>query len=143
MNSQYAVAVHILALIDSSAEPASSDFIAGSVGVNPVVIRQVTGLLRRGGLLTTRRGIAGAQLTRPASEISLLDVYLAVNAPQSVLKLHQHPNPACPVGAGIQSVLDVVFGQAQAALEARLAQVRLSDIGTALDEQTELRMHAS
>jgi hypothetical protein len=37
----------------------------------------------------------------------------------------------------------VVFGQAQAALEARLAQVRLSDIGTALDEQTELRMHAS
>ena len=143
MNSQYAVAVHILALIDASAEPVSSEYIAGSVGVNPVVIRHVTGLLRRGDLLTTRRGVAGAQLTRPASEISLLEVYRAVNAPESVLKLHQHPNPACPVGAGIQGVLDTVFGQAQTALEARLAQVRLSDIGTALDEQTDLRMQAS
>lgn len=143
MNSQYAVAVHILALIDASAGPVSSEDIAGSVGVNPVVVRQVTGLLRRAGLLTTRRGVAGAQLTRPASEISLLAVYQAVNAPQSVLKLHPHPNPACPVGAGIQSVLDTVFGQAQAALEARLAQVRLSDIGTDLNEQTELRTHAS
>jgi DNA-binding IscR family transcriptional regulator len=143
MNSQYAVAVHLLALIDSSAEPVSSEYVAGSVGVNPVVVRHVTGLLRRGGLLTTRRGVAGAQLTRPASEISLLEIYRAVNAPQSVLKLHPHPNPACPVGAGIQGVLDVVFGQAQAALEARLAQIWLSDIGTALDEQTELRTHAS
>jgi DNA-binding IscR family transcriptional regulator len=143
MNSQYAVAVHLLALIDSSAEPVSSEYVAGSVGVNPVVVRHVTGLLRRGGLLTTRRGVAGAQLTRPASEISLLEIYRAGNAPQSVLKLHPHPNPACPVGAGIQGVLDVVFGQAQAALEARLAQIWLSDIGTALDEQTELRTHAS
>ena len=143
MNSQYAVAVHLLALIDSSAEPVSSEYVAGSVGVNSVVVRHVTGLLRRGGLLTTRRGVAGAQLTRPASEISLLEIYRAVNAPQSVLKLHPNPNPACPVGAGIQGVLDVVFGQAQAALEARLAQIRLSDIGTALDEQTELRTHAS
>ena len=135
MNSQYAIAVHILTLLDASSGPISSEEIAGSVGVNPVVVRQVTGLLRRGGLLHTQRGVIGARLTRPAHEINLLDVYRAVQAPESVLKLHQNPNPACPVGAGIQAALDGVFGQAQAALEARLAQVRLSDIAQSIQDR--------
>ncbi|GGR12520.1 Rrf2 family transcriptional regulator [Deinococcus ruber] len=134
MNSEYSIAVHILSLLNHSPEPISSEYIAGSVGVNPVVIRSVTGMLRRGGLLHTQRGVMGAQLTRPPEQISLLDVYRAVNAPGSVLKVHQHPNPACPVGARIQGVLDDVFGQAQAALEARLATVFLSDISTALHQ---------
>ena len=132
MNSQYAIAVHILALVGTSEEPMSSEEMAGSVGVNPVVIRHVTGLLRRGGLLVTQRGVPGAHLARPADRISLLDVYRAVGAPDTVLKRHARPNPACPVGAGIQGVLDEVFGEAQAALEARLAQVRLSDVHAAL-----------
>lgn len=135
MNSQYSIAVHILSLIHSSTEAISSEYIAGSVGVNPVVIRNVTGLLRRGGLLDTQRGVLGARLTRRADQISLLDVYRAVNAPETVLKLHQHPNPACPVGANIQSVLDGVFGQAQAALETRLAQVSLADVSAAIRER--------
>ena len=135
MNSHYSIAVHILSLINSSAEALSSEFIAGSVGVNPVVIRQVSGMLRRGGLLATQRGVMGARLTRPAEQISLLDVYRAVHAPQTVLKLHQHPNPACPVGANIQGVLDDVFAQAQAALEERLAKVTLADVGAALQEK--------
>ena len=103
MNSDYAVAVHILSLLNREAQPLSSEFIADSVGVNPVVIRQVSGLLRRGGLLATQRGVMGAKLTRPAEQISLLDVYRAVGAPQTVLKLHRHPNPACPVGANISA----------------------------------------
>ncbi|WP_420596245.1 Rrf2 family transcriptional regulator [Deinococcus sp.] len=135
MNSDYAVAVHILSLLNREAQPLSSELIAGSVGVNPVVIRQVSGLLRRGGLLATQRGVMGAKLTRPAEQISLLDVYRAVGAPQTVLKLHRHPNPACPVGANIQCVLDGVFAQAQAALEAELARVSLSDVDAALHQQ--------
>ncbi|SMB91956.1 Rrf2 family transcriptional regulator [Deinococcus hopiensis] len=132
MNSQYSIAVHILALLNAFPGPMSSEDVAGSVGVNPVVIRHVTGLLRRAGLLETQRGVPGARLTRPPSQITLLDVYRAVEAPESVLKLHGKPNLDCPVGARIQGVLDDVFGQAQAALEARLAQVRLSDVNSAL-----------
>jgi Rrf2 family protein len=128
VNSQYSVAVHILTLLDSAIETMSSERIADSVGVHPVVIRDVTGLLRRGNLVQTQRGVPGARLTRPAEQISLLEVYKAVNAPDSVLKMHQHPNIACPVGANIQSVLEDVFGEAQAALEDRLARVSLADI---------------
>ena len=135
MNSEYSIAVHILSLVNAFPEPMSSEEMAGSVGVNPVVIRNVTGMLRRGGLLSTQRGVMGAKLTRAPEQISLLDVYRAVNAPDSVLKVHPHPNPSCPVGARIQGVLDDVFGQAQAALEARLSKVRLSDISAAIAQQ--------
>ncbi|WP_027482006.1 Rrf2 family transcriptional regulator, partial [Deinococcus pimensis] len=65
MNSQYAVAVHVLALIGfSPRDAASSEAIAASVGTNAVVVRNVMGLLRRSDLLRTRRGVAGAELAR-------------------------------------------------------------------------------
>ncbi len=132
INSDYSIAVHVLALLNAFPEPMSSEEMAASVGVNPVVVRNVVGHLRRAGLLDTQRGVPGARLTRSASQITLLDVYRAVGAPDSILKLHQTANPACPVGARIQGVLDAVFEQAQAAMEARLAQVRLSDVTTAI-----------
>ncbi|WP_288432277.1 Rrf2 family transcriptional regulator [uncultured Deinococcus sp.] len=127
MNHQYAVAVHILSLLDH--QPASSsEELAGSVGVHPVVIRTVTGLLRRAGLLETRRGVPGARLARPPREITLLDVYRAVNAPEQMLKHHPRPNVACPVGANIQAVLDATSRRAQDALEAELAAHSLGDV---------------
>ncbi|CAM3255947.1 Rrf2 family transcriptional regulator, group III [Deinococcus saxicola] len=135
MNSEYSIAVHILSLLNQGDGPHSSEYIAGSVGVNPVVVRNVTGRLRRAGLLHTRRGVIGATLTRRADQITLLDVYRAVDAPRSTLKIHQKPNPNCPVGASIQCVLDGVFAQAQAALEQRLAQVTLAEITSALHER--------
>lgn len=135
MNSEFSIAVHILSLLNRDDLPKSSAFLAGSVGVNPVVIRTVTGLLRRGGLIETQRGVAGARLTRSAARMSLLDIYRAVDAPQTVLKVHRKPNPSCQVGAHIQGVLDGVYVQAQAALEAELAKVSLSDVTTALIEQ--------
>lgn len=128
MNSQYAVAVHVLSLISSYPEHASSAEIAASVGTNPVVIRNVTGLLRRAGLLSTQRGVAGAALTRPAAQITLLDVYRAVNGQDSVFRLHEHPHPRCPVGANIQATLEQRFGEAQAAMERELARTTLADV---------------
>jgi len=49
------------------------------------------------------------------------------------LKVHGKPNPTCLVGARIQGVLEGVFSQAQAAMEAELAQVSLADVSTALE----------
>ncbi len=129
MNSHYAIAVHVLSLIGLHPQHArTSEDIAASVGTNAVVVRNVIGLLRRAGLLETRQGVAGAQLTRPPSEITLLDVYRAVNAPESVFRLHEQPSPDCPVGRNIQASLQAVFGEAQQALETRLERVTLADL---------------
>jgi DNA-binding IscR family transcriptional regulator len=98
--------------------------------VNPVVVRNVTGMLRRAGLVTTRQGVAGAHLARPLAEITLLDVYRAVDAVDDgeLFAVHPNPNPACPVGAGIQATLERAFGEAQRAMEDRLAGMTLAEI---------------
>ena len=101
---------------------------AGSIGVNPVVVRSVTGMLRRAGLVATRKGVAGAGITRPLRDINLLDVYRAVQQEGELFSLHTRSNPNCPVGAGIQASLESFFGSAQQAMETRLREVTLEEV---------------
>lgn len=126
--TRFSIAVHILALLGAELEQEpTSEFLAGSVGVNPVVIRQVSGLLRKAGLVASSQGKAGTRLARPLDAVSLLDVYRAVDGDHDLFAIH-HPNPQCPVGRGIQGTLDTVFEEAQKALEGRLAQTTVAQI---------------
>ncbi|MGE6555744.1 Rrf2 family transcriptional regulator [Exiguobacterium artemiae] len=129
INSRLAVSVHILALIATHPDQAlSSEYIAGSVNTNPVVIRRLTGLLRQAGLLQTVAGKTGATLTKDPAGITLLMIYRAVEPKETLFSMHEQPNPACPVGRNIQSTLDETFVRAQRALEAELEAETLSDI---------------
>jgi DNA-binding IscR family transcriptional regulator len=101
---------------------------AGSIGVNAVIVRNITGMLRRAGLVHTRRGVAGAELTRPLSEITLLDVFHAVEGEGGLFGIHLRPNPECPVGQGIQTALEHNFSSAQRAMEAELRSMTLAKI---------------
>jgi DNA-binding IscR family transcriptional regulator len=121
--------VHILALLGMEGDGGhTSEWIAGSVGVNPVIVRNVTGLLRRAGLVTTQQGVSGTYLARPLSKITLFDIYRAVETDADLFAIHAQPNPGCPVGANIQGTLEGVLGEAQHAMEARLARTKMSDI---------------
>lgn len=52
ISTRFAVAIHILTLIDSNKEGKStSEWIAGSVNTNPVVIRRLTSMLQKAGLV--------------------------------------------------------------------------------------------
>lgn len=129
INSRLAVSVHILSLIASHPDQAmSSEFIAGSVNTNPVVIRRLTGSLRQAGLLATTAGKSGAMLTKRPEDITLLMIYRAVESKDNLFSMHEHPNPACPVGRNIQSTLDNTFMRAQRALEAELEAETLADV---------------
>ncbi|MDF2718835.1 MAG: Rrf2 family transcriptional regulator, partial [Paenibacillus sp.] len=79
INSRFAVGVHILSLLEINKEGRNtSEYIAGSVNTNPVVVRRITGMLSKAGLVRTSPGVAGATLARPIEEITLYDVYKAV-----------------------------------------------------------------
>lgn len=97
INSRLAVAIHILSLI-SMDEKASSDIIADSVNTNPVVVRRMISLLKKGDILTSRAGVPGASLTKDPADISLLEVYRAVQNQEELFAVHENPNPKCPVG---------------------------------------------
>jgi DNA-binding IscR family transcriptional regulator len=127
--SRFAIAVHILSILGMEWEGNhTSEWMAGSIGVNAVIVRNVTGMLRRAGLVSTQQGVAGTALARPLEEITLLDVYRAVETGGDIFAMHPAPNPNCPVGANIQGTLEAVFGEAQHAMEARLASTKMSEI---------------
>lgn len=120
--TRFSIGVHILSILGSDLfdEP-TSERMAGSIGVNPVVVRNVTGMLRRAGLVSSSQGVAGARLARPLAGITLLDVYHAVEVDVDLFAIHENPHPDCPVGARIQGTLEAVFTDAQRAMETRLA----------------------
>jgi len=131
ISSRFAVAIHILTVLDTNREGVNtSDYISDSVNTNPVVIRRITGMLSKAGLVEVRPGVAGARLAKPASDISLLDIYEAVHAvdESGLFAIHDKTNNKCPVGRNIQSTIEPVFAEAQKAMESSLARVTLEDI---------------
>jgi len=130
MNSRFAVAIHVLTLLGSSeGEPLTSEFMAGSVNTNQVVIRRVLAKLRDANLVRSHPGPGGGwRLARSARGITLRDVYRAVEE-EGVFAMHaSEPNPRCPVGASIQQLLAGRFDDAQLAMEAALQRTRISDL---------------
>ena len=91
-SSRFAVAVHVLTLLAwAGDEPLKSDYIAGSVNTNPVVIRRILCALAHAGLVTSQTGAAGGtRLARKAAEITLTEVYRAVE-PRAIFALHRRP----------------------------------------------------
>ena len=84
INSRLAVAIHILSLI-STDERASSDMIAGSVNTNPVVVRRTISQLKSG-YSDIPGGYSGSQPEKDPSEITLLEVYRAVQNKEELLR---------------------------------------------------------
>ncbi|MWV47287.1 transcriptional regulator [Paenibacillus sp. HJL G12] len=132
ISSRFSVAIHILCLLAINKEKATntSEYLAGSVNTNPVVIRKVMSMLKGAGLVHVRAGVAGAELAKPLAEITLLDVYKAVNvvAENDLFSSHEHPNPECIVGRNIQQSLTKQFSAAQKAMEHSLEIVTLAEV---------------
>ncbi|MEK4299176.1 Rrf2 family transcriptional regulator [Oceanobacillus sp. FSL W8-0428] len=131
ISSRFSVGIHILALIEINKNGAStSEFLAGSVNTNPAVIRKIMGMLKGAGLVKVQPGIAGAELAKNLSDITLFDVYKAVNVVQEkeLFSVHDNPNPDCTVGRNIQAAIVPVFEAAQTALEKSLGNVSVEDV---------------
>ena len=134
ITSKFTVAVHILTCIEVFGEQmrVTSEFLSGSTGVNAVIIRNVLGLLREAGIVETLQGSGGAHLTRSLDEITLYDIYLAVECidDDGLFRFHENPNAQCPVGRNIHKVMDSRLAAAQTAMENELKNTTLADIVT-------------
>ncbi|WP_438445008.1 Rrf2 family transcriptional regulator [Gorillibacterium sp. sgz5001074] len=130
ISSRFSVAVHILSVIAASPSESTGDYIAGSVNTNPVIIRRIMGMLKKAGLVDVRPGVGGAALRRAPGEITLLDVYRAVEVidDDELFHIHEEANPQCPIGRNIESALREELAEAQRAMERRLAQVTLQSL---------------
>lgn len=103
---------------------------AGSVNVNPVIIRKLLSQLKAAGLITVQRGSGGASIAKPLEEITFLDIYNAVECVDDgqLFHFHENPNPQCPVGRNIHKVLDEKLERVQSAMEKEMSKITLADV---------------
>jgi len=103
--------------------------VAESVNTNPVVIRRMVCELAQAGLVISQTGATGgSRLARKPTEITLLDVYRALES-RGVFSLHrQPPSRRCPVGVNIETVLGDVLGEVDSAVENVLSAITIRDL---------------
>ena len=175
--SRFSIAIHICLCVEffnadsefnkhtdkKHCKKVTGEVLAESVGINSVIVRNILALLKNAGLISIFRGSNGARLTKSATQISLLDIFYAVEStPKSkdfltlkveskesihkesaytkekigytLFRFHTNPNLLCPLGKNIHSLLDSHFLKAQRVLEEYLQSVKLSALLEDLDK---------
>ena len=132
ISSRFTIAVHVLICIETFKNDykVTSDFLASSVNVNPVVIRRLLQQLKKAGIINVKRGSGGADIKKRLDEITLLDVYNAAECVEDgrLFHFHESPNERCPVGKNIHALLDVRLEEIQKAMERKMRSVSIQDI---------------
>jgi Rrf2 family protein len=134
------VGIHILTVLAlKRGEALTSNWIAGSVNTNPVVIRRLLGLFREAGFVESKPGVGGGWvLLADPERITFLDVLRAVEPRNEAFALHRsEPNRKCPVGCNIQGVLTDVYAEVQEAMAQRLARSSIASVMATLEERTQ------
>ena len=132
ITSKFTIAVHVITAIDyfKDHEKVTSNFLAGSVGANPVIVRNVMGNLKEAGIIDISQGKSGISLAKGLKDITFYDIYKAVDSigDEGLFHFHENPNTDCPVGRNIHKSVDGRLLKVQQAMEAEMKQITLSDV---------------
>ena len=115
------------ALAFSPGEVIGSHTLAASVNTNPVVVRRLLLALRRAGLIETFAGKhGGARLRKKPREISLMDVYDAVE-PRPVIPVNERKAfQKCRVSCNMKGIMSRVAESTEDAVRKHLSGITLA-----------------
>ena len=138
ISSRFTVALHIFTCVETFKDDykVTSDFLASSIGTNPVIIRKILTQLQGAGLIKVLRGTGGIEVTRNLSEISFFDVYQAIEPVEDgdLFRFHENPSPLCPVGRNIHTLLDDKLSSIQNAMETEMKKYTLDDLRSGMQD---------
>ena len=138
ISSRFTIALHIFTCVEifKNDYKITSDFLAGSINTNPVIIRKILTQLKNAGLITVARGTGGISPTRSLKDISFYDVYQAIEPVENgdLFNFHSSPNPQCPVGKNIHRLLDDKLKTIQLAMENEMKKYTLDDLRIGMQE---------
>ena len=128
-NTRFATAIHIMTLLAKHPdEYLSSDYIAGSINVNAVIVRKEISVLKDAGLVESRKGKeGGCVLNRKSKDIKVADIYYAVKNTEILGKKNENTNPKCPVGKTINRKLENLITEADEVLSKFLSKKSLAE----------------
>ena len=132
ISSRFTIAIHMLTCMEAFKKDykITSDFLASSINVNPVIIRRILSQLREADIIEVKRGTGGAMIARPLTDITFLDIYYAVECIEenTLFHFHENPSPDCPVGKNIHNILDNKLVRVQEAMERELKAITMADV---------------
>lgn len=143
VSARFTIAVHTLLMIAYfPGVRVTSEMVAASVGTNPVVIRTVYGKLKQAGLLSVQRGTGGTELAKSPDDITLWDVYRAVEGDDvdGMLRFSDDLSGACPIGGSIRELLLIHFRQAVEALKERLSETTIEELRCEVEAHNDRKM---
>ena len=130
VNTQFSIAVHIMAgLAYRCDKDTTSANLAMSVNTSPSFVRRTLAKLSKAGLVETTTGKAGAcWLAKDAEDISLLDIYNAVDAPKAFSIHNYAEQKVCQVSCNIKQALEKALAKTQKAMETSLDETSLAQM---------------
>jgi Rrf2 family protein len=128
-NSRLSGVLHVLLHMAEADEPMTSDDLAKVMQTHPVVVRRVMAGLRDSGLVRSEKGHGGGWvLSCNLSDITLGDVYHALDAPELFAMGNRAEAPGCLVEEAVNAALDSAFDEARQLLLDRLGGVTLASL---------------
>lgn len=141
ISSKFTIGVHLLVVIDylGDSEKVTSNILAGSIGVNPVIVRNVMGNLKEAGIINISQGKTGISLARGLNEISFYDIYKAVDCvdDEGIFHFHENPNPECPIGRNIHKAMDGKLGKIQECMDNEMRDTTVADVAVDVKKEIE------
>lgn len=126
------IAVHCLIFIHEAKGIAkvTSNLLSESTGCNPVVIRNILSALKKAGLITVARGTGGAELCVAPSQITLYQIYTALEPDgiTSLIGIHPCEGRSCPVAQNIRKVLQKPYQKIEDAIKEAMESVTLQSM---------------
>lgn len=116
-------------LADTEGNYMSSTDIAGSLNINPVLVRKELSTLIKAGLIESKEGKSGgSRLLKPAKEIALSELFKIVKGEGHTLGLAKNePNPLCPIGKKMNQNLNKLYEQIDHGIEQSLSGITLEE----------------
>ena len=130
LNTQFSIAVHLMIALGFNCErQATSSQLAASINTSPSFVRRILSKLSKANLVSTTTGKSGAcLLAKKPEDISLLEIYKAVDAPQT-FAIHDYPTQqSCLVSCNIEKTMQKVLTKAQDSFEETLSETSLAEI---------------
>jgi Rrf2 family protein len=129
-NTQFSIAVHLMiALGFNCDQQATSGDLAASINTSASFVRRILAKLSKAGLISTTIGKSGScVLAKKPEDISLLEIYRAVDAPKT-FAIHDYPvQSRCPVSCNIAATMNKVLTRAQDSFEESLSETNLAEV---------------
>ena len=132
LNTKCSIALHCLVFISEYENKlkVTSELLAKSTGCNSAAIRSILNSLQKANIISIVRGIGGAYLNCAPENLTMWEVYHALEPDglDHFIGLHPNPSDKCPVGKRIESVLKMPYEEIGTAVKEEMKKITLRQL---------------